>query len=80
MIFLTPTWTCRLADLRAVLDQPRLMLPGKPLGKSDFRYEDGDIPAGIHLTVDPAFFEENSDSVEFWTPGCPAFPRLDQFA
>jgi hypothetical protein len=50
-----------------------------PLGKSDFRYEDGDIPAAIHLTVDPAFFEENSDSVEFWTPGCPAFPRLDQF-
>ncbi len=72
-----------LADLRAVLDKPRLMLPGtdaKPLGKSDFRYEDGDIPAAIRVTVDPTFFEEHSDSVEFWTPGSPAFPRLDQFA
>jgi hypothetical protein len=78
-----PDPTLTLADLRAVLDKPRLMLPGtdaKPLGEQDFRYEDGDIPAAIRVTVDPAFFEEHSDSVEFWTPGSPAFPQLDQFA
>lgn len=72
-----------LADLHAILEQPRLLLAGteaKPLGVSDFRYEDGDLPEPIRVTVDPAFFEAHSDSVEFWTPGSPAFPRLEQFA
>ena len=71
-----------LADLHAILEQPRLLLAGseaKPLGVSDFRYEDGDLPEPIRVTVDPAFFEAHSDSVEFWTPGSPAFPRLEQF-
>ncbi|ATQ68860.1 MULTISPECIES: DEAD/DEAH box helicase [Methylosinus] len=71
-----------LADLREILSKPRLMPPGreaKPLDGSDFRYEDGDLPEPIRVTVDPAFFEEHSDSVEFWTPGSPAFPPLGRF-
>lgn len=72
-----------LADLRRVLEQPRLMPAGKeakPLNGADFRYEDGDLPQAIRVTIDPAFFEEHADSVEFWTPGSPAFPRLEEFA
>ena len=28
----------------------------------------------IAVTTDADFYEEHSDSVEFWTPGSPAFP------
>jgi hypothetical protein len=28
------------------------------------------------VTTDRDFFEMQSDSVEFWTPGSPAFPEL----
>ncbi len=68
-----------LADLKAILDRPILLPPGadaKPLDASDYRYLDGEMPAPIRVTVDPQFFEAHSDSVEFWTPGSPAFPKL----
>jgi hypothetical protein len=67
-----------LADLHAVLVRPTML----PLGTSasaldkDFRYEDGHLPHAIRVTTDRDFFEMHSDSVEFWTPGSPAFPDL----
>lgn len=69
-----------LADLRAVLDKPELLPKGadaKPLDGSDYRYVDGDLQWPIRVTVDPEFFEMHSDSVEFWTPGSPSFPTLE---
>jgi hypothetical protein len=30
----------------------------------------------VAVTTDPDFFEENPESLEFWTPGSPAFPQL----
>lgn len=30
----------------------------------------------ISVTTDPDFFDEHPESVEFWTPGSPAFPRM----
>jgi hypothetical protein len=35
-----------------------------------------DLPNAIRVTTDRDFFEMHSDSVEFWTPGSPAFPDL----
>ena len=67
-----------LADLHAVLARPAML----PLGTSasaldkDFRYENGHLPKAIRVTTDRDFFEMHSDSVEFWTPGSPAFPDL----
>jgi hypothetical protein len=29
----------------------------------------------IRVTTDPDFYEENPESVEFWTPGNPLFPK-----
>ncbi|KQT50588.1 hypothetical protein ASG52_07200 [Methylobacterium sp. Leaf456] len=69
-----------LADLRKILDRPELLPSGadaKPLDGSDYRYVDGEMQHPIRVTVDPEFFELHSDSVEFWTPGSPSFPRLD---
>lgn len=67
-----------LADLHAVLTHPTMLPLGtsaSPLEK-DFRYENGDLPKAIRVTTDRDFFEMHSDSVEFWTPGSPAFPDL----
>lgn len=69
-----------LADLRAILEKPELLPSGadaKPLDAKDYRYVDGDLQQPIRVTVDPEFFELHSDSVEFWTPGSPSFPRLE---
>ena len=69
--------TCHAAGPKVVFaaavcskKSPRLLLAGseaKPLGVSDFRYEDGDLPEPIRVTVDPAFFEAHSDST-IWAP------------
>jgi hypothetical protein len=70
-----------LADLHAILSRPTMLPLGTsalPLDK-DFRYENGDLPNAIRVTTDRDFFEMHSDSVEFWTPGSPAFPDLSTY-
>jgi superfamily II DNA or RNA helicase len=68
-----------LADLGSILDTAGLLPKGTEaghLGDSDYRYLDGRLPEAIRVTIDRDFFEKHSDSVEFWTPGSPAFPDL----
>ncbi|MBG0794733.1 DEAD/DEAH box helicase family protein [Methylocystis sp. H62] len=71
-----------LADLRAILDRPILLPKGTDaarLDAKDYRYENGILPKPIRVTVDRDFYEMHSESVEFWTPGSPAFPDLSAF-
>jgi superfamily II DNA or RNA helicase len=68
-----------LADLHAILVRPKLLPKGAhatTLDAYDFRYEDGELRSAIRVTTDREFFEMHADSVEFWTPGSPAFPSL----
>ena len=32
----------------------------------------------VAVTTDPEFFEENPESLEFWTPGSPGFPTVQE--
>ena len=71
-----------LADLRAILEASDLLPRGveaKHLGESDYRYLNGHLPEAIRVTVDRDFFERHAESVEFWTPGSPAFPDLEAY-
>ena len=34
----------------------------------------------VAVTTDPEFFEENPESLEFWSPGSPAFPKVENVA
>jgi len=71
-----------LADLRALLDHPALLLAGsdaEPLNDRDYRFVDGFLPQAVRVTVDREFYDLHSDSVELWTPGSPAFPDLNAF-
>lgn len=66
-----------LADLQKVLNRPDLLPPGitvKYAGQKDFSYLSPGMAKPIRVTTDPAFYDENSDSVEFWSPGSPLFP------
>lgn len=71
-----------LADLRAVLERPVMLPPpveAAALDGKDFRYLDGALETAIRVTVDHEFYEQHGESVEFWTPGSPAFPELEQY-
>ena len=69
-----------LADLHEILESPDLLPKGtdaRRLGISDYRYLDGQLPEAIRVSVDRDFFERHTESVEFWTSGSPAFPKID---
>lgn len=71
-----------LSDLRAVLNQPKLLPLGTEavqLNEKDYRLLDGFLPQAVRITVDRDFYEMHADSVEFWTPGSPTFPNLDMY-
>lgn len=66
-----------LSDLGRILKSAALLPPGddaKKAGKKDFTLLRPGRPA-LRVTVDPEFFEQHADSVEFWTPGSPLFPE-----
>ena len=59
-----------------------MLLPGteaSPLNDKDYRMIDGTLSKPVRITVDREFYEMHADSVEFWTPGSPAFPDLAAF-
>lgn len=65
-----------LDELGRLLDHPRLLPPGceaKRANAKDVFWQQPGMPP-VAVTTDPDFFEEHSDSLEFWTPGNPAFP------
>jgi len=71
-----------LEDLGRLLDQQKLLPPGceaqRANSKDVFWLQPG--APKVAVTTDPEFFEEHADSLEFWTPGSPAFPLQPAFS
>lgn len=65
-----------LQDLDRLLDRPKLLPPGYETKRLSPKETVWIQPGAsqIAVTTDADFYEEHSDSVEFWTPGSPAFP------
>ncbi|HMW86149.1 MAG TPA: helicase-related protein [Nitrospira sp.] len=66
-----------LEELGHLLDHPKLLPPGveaQRVGTKEVFWTQPGAPR-ISVTTDPDFFEEHPESVEFWTPGSPAFPE-----
>ena len=55
------------------LSAPDLIADCRPWGSKDVFWTQPGAPR-IAVTTDTEFFEENADSMAFWTPGNPAFP------
>lgn len=70
-----------LEDLGRLLDHQKLLPPGceaqRANSKDVFWLQPG--APKVAVTTDPEFFEEHADSLEFWTPGSPAFPHPREF-
>ena len=65
-----------MADLDRVIAAPDLMPPGadvRPLGRREYGLLAPGAAERLRVTTDPAYFEENAESVELWSPGNPSF-------
>ncbi len=65
-----------LDDLDRVIASPDLMPPGTdigPLGPREYGLLAPGMAERLRVTTDPAYYEENADSVELWSPGNPLF-------
>ncbi|MDG2991992.1 SNF2-related protein [Candidatus Synechococcus calcipolaris G9] len=71
-----PAYT--LTDLQNILTQPNLLPAGisaTSTGTKDFSYLRPGMNHSIRVTTDPTYYDQNSDSVELWSPGSPLFPQ-----
>ena len=65
-----------LDDLDRVITDPNLMPPGtevRALGPREYSLLAPGMQQPIRVTTDPAYYEDNSESVELWSPGNPFF-------
>ena len=70
-------------DLDRVIRDPDLMPPEvqvQPMGRREYGLLVPRMKEAIRITTDPEYYEENSESVELWSPGNPFFqiPELHQ--
>lgn len=66
-----------LDDLDTVIRRPDLLPPGttaRPLGAREYGYLGPGMAEPVRVTTDREYYEEQSDSVELWSPGSPLFP------
>ncbi|MCY4661756.1 MAG: SNF2-related protein [Acidobacteria bacterium] len=69
-----------LDDLDRVIRDPELMPPGtevQPLGSREYSLQAPGMAEPIRVTTDAAYYEENAESVELWSPGNPFFTAPD---
>ena len=65
-----------LDELDRVITDPGLMPPGaevRPMRSREYSLQAPGMPQPIRVTTDPEYYEENSESVELWSPGNPCF-------
>lgn len=67
-----------MCDLDKVISNPKLMpetIKVGLMGDREYKLSEPAFPHEIRVTTDPSYYEENSESVEFWSPGNPTFPE-----
>jgi SNF2 family DNA or RNA helicase len=73
-----------LDDLDRLINQPDLLPPGfgsSPLGPREYTWSmPGLQTKAIRVTTDREYFEQNSESVELWSPGSSVFPEPEDGA
>ena len=72
-----------LDDLDRVISDPDLMPPGtevQPLRPREYSLLAPGMAEPVRVTTDPAYYEENSESVELWSPGNPLFTAPEMLA
>ena len=71
-----PASPVTMNDLDRIIGSPDLMPPGtdvQPLRHREYGLLAPGMAKPLRVTTDPQYFEENADSLEFWSPGSPLF-------
>jgi hypothetical protein len=66
-------------DLERVIRNPALVPPGievSGLGSREYAFQQPGLTRKVRISTDPAYYEQNADNVELWSPGNPTFPPL----
>jgi hypothetical protein len=66
-------------DLERVVSSSALRPPGievKPLGAREYAFREPGLAREVRISTNPAYYEQNADNVELWSPGNPTFPPL----
>ena len=72
-----------MGDLDRILTTPNLMPPDaeiQTLGHREYGLRTAGMKDFVRVTTDPAYFEENAESLELWSPGNPLFKAPDLLA
>ena len=68
-----------MVDLKRIMFSEKLLPEGYDaqtnLGSKEVGLVGPEMTERIRVTTDPAYFEENPESLEFWSPGSPLFPN-----
>ena len=76
--FARPESPVTLSELGRVLADPTLLPPGVvavPMGNGEVSYAMPPAKAPVRVSTSAAYYTENPDSVELWSPGDPTFPE-----
>lgn len=76
-----PSSPLTMDDLEQVIAKPTLLPPGieaVPMGTREYAFRQPGLARQIRVSTDPAYYEQNADTVELWSPGNPTFPKLDE--
>ena len=79
----SPPSPITMDDLDRILTTPDLMPPDaelQTLGNREYGLRMAGMEEFVRVTTDPAYFEENAESMELWTPGNPLFQAPDLLA
>ena len=69
-----PASPVTMHDLDRIISRPDLMPPGteiRPMRPREYSLLAPGMKEPLRVTTDPDYYEENTDSVEFWSPGQP---------
>ncbi len=72
-----------LDDLDRVISDPDLMPPGtevQPMRPREYSLLAPGMDEPVRVTTDAAYYEENSESMELWSPGNPVFTAPEMLA
>jgi hypothetical protein len=73
-----PSSPLTMQDLERVIATPTLLPPGievSALGPREYAFRQPGLGVQVRVSTDPAYYEQNADTVELWSPGNPTFPE-----
>ncbi len=72
-----PDLPVTMADLDRVIGSAALLSPGMEvarLGQQEFAFRQPGLKRQLRVSTNPAYYEQNADTIELWSPGNPTFP------